>query len=114
MNITNYKLGVISGFIFGLFSLLFVFFGLASIVAEIIGKIFIFPGITFGKIFYNSILVAFLFNGFIYAFIGFLIQHLLKKGNKNEKIVVYIFLAIAILCILSIIVEGIIYGGFTA
>ena len=110
MGIGDYKRGLFSGIIFGLFSLLVGIFGLFSYVAEIVALGLM--GLLFRGILMNLI-SAIIINMVFYAFIGFLIQYFLKKGGKNEKIVSYVFIVVAVLIILTIIIEAIIRGGLT-
>lgn len=125
MYIKKNKLGIISGFIFGLFSVVYGAMGLASNVAATIGILLASPGIfpirliiSTGNVSasISSVLMisAFLINGVFYAFIGSLIQNFLRKKGKSEWFVIYIFLIVIAVLILSIIVEYIIRGGLTA
>ena len=117
--------GIISGFIFGLFSVVYGTMGLASNVAATIGILLAFPGIFPIKLFLSTgnisasissvlMISAFLINGTFYAFIGSFIQNFLRKKGKSEWFVIYIFLIVIAVLILSIIVEYIIRGGLTA
>ena len=125
MDIKKNNLGIISGFIFGLFSIVYGSMGLASNVAATIGILLTFPGIFPIKLFtstgnvsvsISSVLMisAFLINGAFYAFIGSLIQSFLRTKGKSEWFVIYIFLIVIAVLILSIIVEYFIRGGLTA
>ena len=125
MYIKENKLGIISGFIFGLFSVVYGTMGLASNVAATIGILLAAPGIfpirliiSTGNISasISSVLMisAFLINGAFYAVIGSLIQNFLRKKGTSEWLVIYIFIIVIAVLILSIIVEYIIRGGLTA
>ena len=125
MYIKKNKIGIISGFIFGLFSVVYGTMGLASNVAATIGILLASPGIfpirlitSTGNISasISSVLMisAFLINGVFYAFIGSLIQNFLRKKGTSEWLVIYIFIIVIAVLILSIIVEYIIRGGLTA
>ena len=125
MYIKENKLGIISGFIFGLFSVVYGTMGLASNVAATIGILLASPGIfpirliiSTGNISagISSVLMisAFLINGAFYAVIGSLIQNFLRKKGTSEWLVIYIFIIVIAVLILSIIVEHIIRGGLTA
>ena len=125
MYIKKNKLGIISGFIFGLFSVVYGTMGLASNVAATIGILLASPGIFPIKLIISTgnvsasissvlMISAFLINGVFYAFIGSLIQNFLRKKGTSEWLVIYIFIIVIAVLILSIIVEYIIRGGLTA
>ena len=125
MYIKENKLGIISGFIFGLFSVVYGTMGLASNVAATIGILLAAPGIfpirlitSTGNISasISSVLMisAFLINGVFYAFIGSLIQNFLRRKGTSEWLLIYIFIIVIAVLILSIVVEYIIRGGLTA
>jgi len=126
--IQKYKLGTITGFIFGILLLPLVVMGLVSKMAIIILP-FALPGLIptgifigiFGtidilpSIFYTIgwVSIGILVNAVFYAYVGFLIQRKLRKKNKNEKIVLYIPIAIIGLVALLIFLEFLIRGGLT-
>ena len=126
--VKKYKLGTITGFIFGILLLPLATMGLVSSFAVIILP-FALPGLIptgiFIGIFGNAKIlpplaytliwvgIGTLINGFFYSYIGFLIQRKLRKKKKNEKIVLYIPLAIIGLVALSILLESLIKGGLT-
>ena len=125
MYIKENKLGIISGFIFGLFIVVYGTMGLASNVAATIGILLASPGIfpirsiiSTGNIpaGISSVLMisAFLINGAFYAVIGSLIQNFLRKKGTSEWLVICVFIIVIAVLILSIIVEYIIRGGLTA
>ena len=126
--IQEYKLGTITGFIFGILLLPLATMGLVSSMAIIILP-FALPGIIptgiFLRIFGTTpilppivytiswVSIGTLVNAVFYTYVGFLIQRKLRKKNKNEKIVLYIPLAIIGLVILLILLESLIRGGLT-
>jgi len=113
--IQEYKLGTITGFIFGILSLPLAALGLVSTMAFVMIP-FALPGavaVGIGTIFGLGILPGILVNAFFYAYIGFLIQRRLRKKGKNEKIVLYIPIAIIGLVVLLILLESVIRGGLT-
>ena len=109
-------LGFITGFIFGLLAVLMAATGLVAgagtgkVLAAFLAPFFFRPVASWlvnlgGD---KSIVVfpiAILFNGLFFGLIGFLIQKYLRIKNKNESVVVYIFLLIVLLFILALFFE---------
>jgi len=128
VTIKEYKLGTITGFIFGILLLPLATMGLVSIMAIIILP-FALPGVIPTAIFIRIfgtmdilpsivytiswVSIGTLVNAVFYAYVGFSIQRKLRKKNKNEKIVLYVPIAIIGLVVLLILLESLIRGGLT-
>ena len=108
-----YYLGIISGFIFGVLSPIIFTIGIFVSV----GIQFIYPllfPVKFLFILINKqwlgglflFLTTLFLNGIFFSFIGYVIQKFLRKRNKNEKIILYIFITVIISAILLMIIES--------
>ncbi len=111
----KHKLGIVTGLIFGLIAPYLVALGLISLTIEMMSPfitLLMFPFGFFLRFLSDSsqssalFNMAILLNVVLFAFIGFFIQRNLRKRNKNEKIVLYIFLAVVALFVLLLIIDG--------
>jgi len=117
----EYKLGINTGIIFWilLFPLGFLMLFISNI-ADLIILLFSNPLSIFLYIFPEPLsvfdrfirIIGFLIMPVFYAYLGFLIQRKLRNKGMNEKIVVFIPIAIIGIIILSVIIEAIIRVGF--
>ncbi len=104
----NY-LGFIAGFFFGLLGVIMAATGLAARTGEILAPFFT-PAFFFLRNLGASGLpilfpIGILLNGLFFGLIGYLIQKYLRSKNKNEHIILYIFVAIILLFILALFLE---------
>jgi len=81
-------------------------------MAGITGLALSFPGRFAGR--GNSMSIFFITIALFYTAIGYIVQCSLKKSNKNEKFVFYMFVALAFILIIAVVIEAMVRGGLTA
>ena len=104
------KLGIGSGLIFGL--IVTPLYGLAVISSLVeAASEWLLPVLS-PFYFWSSlkgldinVFLQFLLNGILFMIIGSLLQQYLRKINKNEKIVVYLFVALASIPVLLFLID---------
>lgn len=105
------KIGVISGFIFGVIAVFLSTIGLISLSAEVLSP-FLFPIAFFIRLFEinftGMLVIASLLNAVLFSLIGYFIQD--KFGKKNKKIALYVFLGVIILFFVLVFVEYLVKG----